>query len=107
MIDLAIDFNSSKSLSLYDCFDNYYNPEKLEGDNGWYNEETKQKEDVTKGFIFWSFPEILVIALKRFNNMNRKNQRLVTFPLENLDLRKYVKGYDKESYIYDLHGVCN
>ena len=107
MVDLAIDFNSSKTLSLYDCFDNYYDPEKLEGDNGWFNEETNQKEDVTKGFIFWSFPEVLVIALKRFNNMNRKNQRLVTFPLENLDLRKYVKGYDKESYIYDLYGVCN
>ena len=25
----------------------------------------------------------------------------------NIDLRKYVVGYDKESYKYDLFGVCN
>ena len=108
MLDLAIDFDTHKrNLSLYDCFDNYYNPEKLEGENAWYNEETKKKEDVLKGFIFWSFPQILVLSFKRFNNLNRKNQRLVDFPLDNLDLRKYVKGYNKESYIYDLYGVCN
>jgi ubiquitin C-terminal hydrolase len=32
---------------------------------------------------------------------------MVDFPLENLDLSKYIIGYNKESYIYDLYGVCN
>ena len=40
------------------------------------------------------------------NPMN-KNQVLVTFPLENLDLSKYIIGYKKESYIYDLYGIAN
>jgi ubiquitin C-terminal hydrolase len=31
----------------------------------------------------------------------------VTFPLENLDLTKYVFGYKKEQYIYDLFGIVN
>jgi ubiquitin C-terminal hydrolase len=39
--------------------------------------------------------------------MNRKNQVMVDFPLENLNLSKYVIGYDKDSYVYDLYGVCN
>lgn len=37
----------------------------------------------------------------------RKNQRMINFPLENLDLSKYVVGYDSNSYIYDLYGICN
>ena len=24
-----------------------------------------------------------------------------------MDLSKYVKGYDKKSYVYDLYGICN
>ena len=52
-------------------------------------------------------PSVLVISLKRFNNSVRKDQRLVTFNLENMDLSKYVKGYDKNSYVYDLYGICN
>ena len=36
-----------------------------------------------------------------------KNQVIVTFPLDNLDLSKYALGYKKEDYIYELYGVCN
>jgi ubiquitin C-terminal hydrolase len=49
----------------------------------------------------------LVIDIKRFNTHTKKNQILVTFPLEDLDLSKYVIGYKKESYVYDLYGICN
>ena len=48
-----------------------------------------------------------MIDIKRFNAQNRKNQILVTFPLENFDLSQYVVGYKKESYVYDLYGICN
>ena len=24
-----------------------------------------------------------------------------------MNLSKYVKGYDKNSYVYDLYGICN
>jgi len=27
--------------------------------------------------------------------------------MDNLDLSKYVVGYKKKSYIYELYGVCN
>jgi ubiquitin C-terminal hydrolase len=52
-------------------------------------------------------PNVLVIDIKRFNYRNQKNQILITIPLENLDLSSYVIGYKKDSYIYDLYGICN
>jgi ubiquitin carboxyl-terminal hydrolase 8 len=106
MIDLSIPSNN-KSPTLIDCFECYVEGEILDGDNAWYNEETKQKINIRKKILFWSLPNILVIDLKRFNARNQKNQILVTFPLDDLDLTKYVIGYKKESYHYDLYGVCN
>ena len=37
----------------------------------------------------------------------RKLQNFIDVPLENLDLSKYVIGYNRASYIYELYGVCN
>ena len=106
MINLPIPQNN-KSPSLIDCFDLYVEGEILEGDNAWYYEEIKSKIDVKKKISFWSFPNILVIDFKRFNFKNQKNQILISFPLDNLDLSKYVIGYKKNSYNYELYGVCN
>ena len=49
----------------------------------------------------------MVIDFKRFNSRFQKNQILITFPLDDLDLSKYVIGYKKEIYKYELYGVCN
>lgn len=96
-----------KSPTLIDCFDLYVNGEIMEGDNAIFNEKTGKKESAKKKLSFWSFPNILVIDIKRFNSSNRKNQILVDFPLNELNLSNYVIGYNKDSYIYDLYGVCN
>jgi len=48
-----------------------------------------------------------LIDLKRFNATNKKSQVFVSFTLDNLDLSSYVIGYKKESYIYELYGICN
>lgn len=106
MVNLPIP-PENKSPSLIDCFDLYIQGEKLVGDDAWFNEKINEKMDIQKKIQFWSFPTILAIDLKRFNAKNQKNQILVTFPLENLDLSPYVIGYKKSSYIYDLYGVCN
>ena len=106
MIDLPIPTNN-KSPTLIDCFEKYVEVEVLDGENSWYNEDTKEKINIRKKILFWSFPNILVIDFKRFNARNQKNQILVTFPLDDLDLTEYVIGYKKESYHYELYGVCN
>ena len=106
MIDLPIP-TTNKSPSLIDCFNYYVEGEVLEGENAWYNEKTNEKVNIRKKIQFWSFPNILVIDFKRFNNRSQKNQVLITFPIENLDLSEYVIGYKSDSYKYDLYGVCN
>tara|TARA_X000000368_G_scaffold412024_1_gene397752 strand:+ start:2538 stop:3575 length:1038 start_codon:yes stop_codon:yes gene_type:complete len=106
LIDLPIPENIY-SCDINDCLDLYVSKEILSGDNAWYNEKTSQKEDVTKCINFWSFPEILIISFKRFNNNNKKINTIVNTKINNLDLSKYVIGYDKESYKYDLFGICN
>lgn len=106
MIDLPIPQNN-KSPSLIDCFDYYVEGEILEGENAWYNDDTKERINIKKKIQFWSLPNILAIDFKRFNSQNKKNQILISFPLDNLDLSKYVIGYKKKSYKYELYGICN
>jgi len=106
IINLPIPPNK-KNPSLIDCFDLYIEGEILDGENAVSDASSGNKIAVKKNIMFWSFPNILVIDIKRFNAMNTKNQILVDFPLDNLNLSKYVIGYNKDSYIYDLYGVCN
>jgi ubiquitin C-terminal hydrolase len=106
MVNLPLD-TTKKTCTLYDCFDKFTSHERMEGDNQWFNDETNEKQDVDKCLSFFSLPDILVIDLKRFDHRMRKNNMLVDFPINNVDLSKYVIGYDKESYVYDLYGVCN
>lgn len=95
------------SVSLRDCFDLYTHMEELDEDNALIDEKTKEKQLIKRQIMFFTLPDILIIDLKRFNNMNRKNQSLIDVPLKNLNLSSYVNGYNKKSYVYDLFGVCN
>ena len=107
IINLPIPFIQNPSLM--DCFDLYVSGEILEDENAWFNEKTGMKQSIKKQIVYWSFPKILVIDVKRFSaiNFNNKNQVLITFPITNLDLSKYVIGYCKTPYIYDLYAICN
>ena len=93
---------------IYQLFDNFVNFEYMSGENAWYNETTEKKQDIYKTIRFWNLPNILVISLKRFStDGKRKLQHLINFPLEDLNLSKYVSGYHSKKYIYDLYAVCN
>jgi hypothetical protein len=110
ILDLPIlDGNTNRVVgSLDECFDLFSRPESLEGENAWFNEKTGCKEDVAKRIMFWNFPKILVIVLKRFSaDGTQKINNNIDFPIENLDLSKHVCGYNSSSYKYDLFGVCN
>jgi ubiquitin carboxyl-terminal hydrolase 8 len=94
--------------SIYHCLDEYVADELLEGDNAWFNEKTNKKQSARKNIVFWNFPKILVIVFKRFSaNGQSKNGAFIQFPIENLNLSKYAVGYNPNSYVYDLFGVCN
>lgn len=103
MIDLPIP-PENKSPSLIDCFNYYVEGETIEN---YKCDDTNETIDIKKSIKFWSFPSILAIDLKRFNNKFQKNQIHVTFPIDELDLSSYVIGYKSETYKYELYGVCN
>jgi len=97
----------NKTATLLECLDVYVRSERMEGSNAYFEETTGQRITADKTLSFWSFPNVLVIELKRYNHSNRKNQAFVTFPLVDLDLSKYSVGYNKETFRYDLYGICN
>ena len=103
MVDLPIP-PDNKSPTLIDCFNHYVEGETIQN---YKDEETNEIGEIKKRIIFWSFPNILAIDLKRFNSRFQKNQIYVSFPLDELDLSSYVIGYKKENYKYELYGVCN
>ena len=106
MFDLPIP--KKEKINLYDCFDSFIDYENMEGENMWYNEKKNQNEEVKKRIIFWNFPNILMISLKRYDNGGEnKITDLIDFPIENLDLSKYIKGYKASTYKYDLYGIIN
>jgi ubiquitin carboxyl-terminal hydrolase 8 len=108
ILDLPIIEGNNVNSSLYDCFNLFVKPDILDGDNAWFNENTNQKQDVRKNIVFWNFPNVLVIALKRFSpDGQRKLNVKIDFPIDNLDLSRYVLGYNPKTYVYDLFGICN
>jgi ubiquitin carboxyl-terminal hydrolase 8 len=102
-IDIPID----KHDTLIECLEQYTENEILDNDNKILNDETGKKEKASKRIMFWNLPDILIISLKRFSNNNKKNDKIIDFPLKNLDMSKFILGYDKNSYKYDLFGICN
>lgn len=108
MLDLPTMDNQMIASNLDQCFEFYCRPEILEGDNAWFNEKTGKKEDIRKQISFWNFPKLLVIVLKRFTPCGtRKLNTVIDFPIDDLDLSKYVRGYSASTFKYDLYGICN
>lgn len=104
-LDLSV---SDTTRNLYDCLNGFIDPELMDGDNAWYNEETRKKENVYKNMSFWSFPDVLCVCLKRFNICGtKKNNISIEYPVTGLDLSKYSIGYNSHKYVYDLYAVCN
>jgi ubiquitin C-terminal hydrolase len=105
MLDLPIPSNTQ---TIYDCLDAFTHIEVLDGENAWLNENTGLKENIRKRITIWNFPKILVITLKRFSPCGQyKTMDTIQFPLTDLDLSKYISGYNPSQYIYNLYGVCN
>jgi ubiquitin carboxyl-terminal hydrolase 8 len=108
ILDLPLPSSQISSINIYDCLDEFTKPEFMTGNNLWFNEKENIYQEIFKTIIFWNFPKILVITIKRFSPCgNHKRNDLVIFPIKNLDLSKYVTGYNSQKYVYDLFGICN
>jgi ubiquitin carboxyl-terminal hydrolase 8 len=79
---------------------------ELVDENGLIDENTKVRHDILQTTLLWNLPTILIISLKRFSYNGTKNNKLIDFPVNDMNMNKYVSGYKKENH-YELFGVCN
>jgi ubiquitin C-terminal hydrolase len=99
--NLALEIPDKKgNITIYDCLNNFCNPEEVP-DFG----DTDKKYH--KSLSLWKTPKHLVVFFKRFDNMGRKKDEQIKFPINNLNLGKYVLGYDQDDSIYDLYAISN
>ena len=103
---LALSIPKIENCSIYDCFDEFTKDEVMENENAWFNEKSNKKENVKKNTLFWNLPNILIIVLKRYDNFNNKINTIVNSDNE-INLSKYVCGYNKYSFVYELFGTAN
>jgi hypothetical protein len=95
------DAESTDNVSnFYECFRNEYKDEKLDV----FKDDDGNYINVIKKTYFWSFPNILIVTIKRYDNMGAKI--INSFKIsKTLDLNTYCIGYEKNNN-YELYGVC-
>jgi len=113
------------AIDLYDCFDEFKTTETLDENNMWYCSKCKDHVCAEKTLEINRVPRLLVISLKRFKTTQRrmgygfggmggfgggKIDGVVDFPLEGLDMTRYVGSEDQKmgtELIYDCYAVSN
>ena len=103
-----ISASNNSTITLGDCLKNFSKEEKLEAGNEWYCPKCKKHTLATKKMELYYLPKILIICFKRFMRESyrwRKNEQLVDFPINNLNMGDYMIGPDKEHSKYNLFAV--
>jgi ubiquitin C-terminal hydrolase len=95
--------------TLHDCIDLYCENELLENENAYYDDVEKTYISVFKSVMFWRLPHILIFTFNRLKQNKRgKNNTLIHFPIQMLDMTKYVYHDDPSVPIqirYELYGI--
>ena len=105
--DIELNFVSN----LNSCFENLSRTEKLDQENSWYCSTCKEHRQAYKTLELMKLPKFLIIQLKRFKSVtglfnNSKNDTLVDFPIDNLNLDKYVvHRQNNQHYLYELFAI--
>lgn len=118
--------NPQPVIDIKTCMDEYFAECHLDDDNLYNCEKCKTQVKISKKMQIWSLPQILVIQLVRFRvienprwrtGMNidskyvsTKVDKLIEFPLDNLDLGKYISPINSnptKCSTYKLQCVIN
>ncbi len=100
---LSLGLDKQKYTSVNDLLNIYFEPELMDGDNMYFNDKTKEKEEVFKDLKIKKLPKILCIHLKRFTNNLKKIRKGIEFDTE-LNLNKYTIN-NNLNYHYELFGL--
>ena len=102
-IDLAL-----TDTNLNTCLDNHFCDETMEGENQYYDDKSETYKDVIKRTNIELMPNILIIQLKRWNFNLRKNQRIIHYDEEGINIEKYKSDSCPSSQgSYTLFGIIN
>ena len=106
-------------IDLYDCLNLFHSEEKIES-NDYYCSKCKKHVSFNKKIDIYKEPYYLIIQLKRFKNGNElnnnyifnflnniKNNTFIDFPVQNLDLTKYITRNNNNKIQYNLIGIIN
>ena len=96
-------------MTLAKCLKKFCKEEQLQEGDEWYCSKCKKHVLAKKKLDLYYVPKILIICFKRFVKESsyrwEKNEDEVDFPVNNLDLKDFVIGPDKEHSKYDLFAV--
>ena len=106
-------------INLYDCLDYFISEEKIE-EKIYKCSKCNRNNKFIKKMNIYKEPYYLIIQLNRFkynpesnnsklfNSFNYiKNEILIDFPIQNLDLTEYIIGNDNQKIKYNLIGIIN
>lgn len=96
-----------RNVTIDDCFEEYFQDEKMEGENKTNCDICKCKTESLKVNKIWQCPYRLMICFKRFDysGHGNKNNKKIMFPIEGLDMNKYMSGFVNNNNIYDLYAI--
>ncbi|KAI8612026.1 hypothetical protein BC830DRAFT_1039718, partial [Chytriomyces sp. MP71] len=94
------------------CLKEWSKEEIMGDDDTWYCPKCKEHKKIKKKLDVWSVPDTLVLHLKRFSQTGRgfrsmssnKIDALVDFPVNGLDLSKFVIG---KEWMREMHAKEN
>jgi ubiquitin carboxyl-terminal hydrolase 4/11/15 len=100
----------NRQITLEDCLNTFSEMEQLGPNDPWYCPNCRDLKQAYKKFEIWSAPEILVIHLKRFVYDRRYRERidkLIDFPIERMDMSRFMVRHTTEPLLYDLYAISN
>ena len=97
----------NSNTTLDECFKFFASPEQLDAQNTTFCPKCKHHVEGTKKMDIYKLPKVLIIHLKRFKQsgyLSSRNNKVVDFPIEGLDMGPYAIA---DKGIYDLYAVSN
>ena len=100
--------SDSGIITLKKCFKLFTKEEKLKENDSWYCPNCKKHVLAIKKMELYYTPKIFIICFKRFKKHYtywERNDENIIFPINNLDMKEFIIGPDKDHSVYDLFAI--
>lgn len=100
--------SDGRPYDLLQCFDRFFTTEKLDEQNLYQCDHCHQKTRATKTIALWTLPDILIIKLNRFKNLDSHTIKIndwIDFPIEQLNILKYNSSPLNSLTKYHLYAI--